>query len=246
MTDNYLNKLLRIFYVRKCVSCGELLPFTTLDNTQMLCAKCEEEWIEEKTEICNFCKKNQFNCTCGFSKSSVDSVRHLAIYSSDDRDSVCFKVIHSLKKNNNKILFDFATDEMIKHLIPKFDTAKTVIVSVPRNPQTISEIGHDHALLLARSISHKTGIKYIPALKQAKGAKVQKNLNKSEREQNARRFIHFKEKIKNDIAGKTVFLIDDVGTTGATTGVCAELLKLHGAVKVHCILFAKSSKKYVK
>jgi predicted amidophosphoribosyltransferase len=49
-----------------------------------------------------------------------------------------------------------------------------------------------------------------------------------------------------DVKGKTILLVDDIKTTGATLNECAKILKIRGAEKVYCVTVALTGKKVSK
>lgn len=75
-------------------------------------------------------------------------------------------------------------------------------------------------------------------LKRIRHTKQQTRLNKLERKANVRDAFSISENIP--ITGKTILLVDDVMTTGATLSACAKALKEKGAKKVYCLTFART------
>lgn len=240
MKNNILNKLLDLFFVKKCVSCREAISY---DSVEGLCEDCLPKWKKEKSEICPQCLKMQTKCTCGFGRSALDGVRHLATYSHDDENCVARGIVYALKNSNDSYVFEFVAKELSDNIIGKTALENTVIVNVPRNPRTVSEIGYDHAKRLAEKISLITGIRYADVLGQKKNKKAQKMLNSVQRTENAKKNFYYKSDTKENINGCNVILVDDIGTTGASLKVCAELLKNNGAKSVRGVLVAKNKYK---
>ena len=241
MKNSLFDKISGMFFVKKCVACREVMPY---DSNEYLCNKCATKWKDEKSQICPRCLNSQTKCVCGFGRSSLDSVRHLATYSHADKNSVAKGIVFALKKSNDADVFKFVAKEITDNLIGKVNAENTMIVNVPRNPNTVSEIGYDHAKRLAQNIALILGVKYADVLGQRKNKKEQKNLNGMQRIENARKNFYYKSDIKENANGYDVILVDDIGTTGATLKVCAELLKNNGAKSVRAVLAAKN--KYVK
>lgn len=233
----YIDKILNIVFVKKCVACRKLLPY---DYVGKLCSDCEEEWEESKDEICPNCYKQQIKCRCGFGKSDVDSVRHLALYDHNNFDSVTNRLIYALKKCNSSDVFDFIADQMIENIISKEHLDNTVCVNVPRNPRAVRRYGYDHAKVLAKLIAGKLNIEYVDALVHIGGKSEQKKLNHIQRYENAKKNCRIDPSCVEKIKGKRVLLVDDIGTTGAMSKVCSMLLKQNGAVRVDCVLAAKN------
>ena len=72
-------------------------------------------------------------------------------------------------------------------------------------------------------------------------SKNQKGLNNDERLRNARNSLIPNSKI--DIKGRTVVIIDDVVTTGASLSACARAIKSLGAKKIICLSVTKTFEK---
>ncbi len=232
-----LNRLLAVMCVKKCVGCKELLAF---DYEGSLCPRCAEEWDEAKSIVCDRCYEMQSKCSCGFGKRYVDSVRHLALYDHTKKDYVVNRLVYALKKSNNDEVFDFVAREMANILVTDKKLDNTVVVNIPRSPTSVRRYGYDHAKKLAKRVSELLNVEYVDALGHLGGKTEQKMLNKQQREQNAKNNCYIKQDMTDRLKGKTVFLVDDIGTTGAMTGVCAELLHKNGVIKVKCILAAKN------
>ena len=75
---------------------------------------------------------------------------------------------------------------------------------------------------LAKSVSLKLGIEYVELLK-SKSRKSQKSVHGQERKENAK--FNYKKKGNISLKGRTVILIDDIITTGASLTNSATLIK---------------------
>lgn len=234
------NRITNMIFVKKCASCKELLPY---DYEEKLCLKCLGEWYLQKNELCPICHKEQIFCRCAFGKESVDSLRHLVLYQHDDKGKVSNKVVYALKKSNDENVFDFVAGEMVDNIIDTKRLDNTVVTGVPRNPNSIKEYGYDHAKKLAKKVAEILDLKYVDVLYHSGGLREQKSLNKQQRELNAKRKCYIVPEKTVLIKGKRILLVDDMATTGAMTGACAQLLKENGAIEVNCILAAKNPNK---
>lgn len=80
---------------------------------------------------------------------------------------------------------------------------------------------------------------YIDALRRVKPTKTQKNMNRSERFQNLDGCMKLNARFIDRLKDKTVLLVDDVMTTGATLSACAEICRSANAKKVNVVTFAR-------
>lgn len=115
---------------------------------------------------------------------------------------------------------------------PLFEDAD-VIIPVPLHKKRLLSRRYNQSALLSGKLSSELGIDHRPAaLVRIKHTPPQQgNVNK--RSKNVRGA--FKVGKNTDVKGKTVLLIDDVYTTGATAENCAKVLKKAGAKCVYVL-----------
>jgi len=106
-----------------------------------------------------------------------------------------------------------------------------LILSVPLHPARKRERGYNQAQLLAQALGNLLG-KPCPEniIARARHTKTQTKLNKQQRLENVKDLFTVRK--PEQVKGKTIILVDDVLTTGATIGSCAQALLAAGASKV--------------
>ncbi|MBU1151866.1 hypothetical protein KJ632_03525 [Patescibacteria group bacterium] len=120
------------------------------------------------------------------------------------------------------------------------------IVPVPIHKKRLKYRGFNQAGILALSLydgvksEGRNGLNfaYMDCLIRQKFEEVQANLGRDERIKNLRGAIGLKKGA--NICGRVFVLVDDVYTTGATTGECKKVLVGAGAKKVFVFCVAKS------
>jgi ComF family protein len=94
----------------------------------------------------------------------------------------------------------------------------------------------NQAAWLAQALSRASGKHWKPgALTRFKRRKSQEGLSASERRRNVGGAI----KASGRFEGKTIVVVDDVFTTGATLEACARALRKAGAAEVHGLTLAR-------
>jgi ComF family protein len=113
------------------------------------------------------------------------------------------------------------------------------LVPVPLHAARRRERGFNQARLLARDLGARRGIGVLSgALVKTRRAPAQAGLKAADRERNVRRAYAVKRPER--VAGRTLILVDDVTTTGATIRECARVLVAAGAKEVRAITLAQA------
>ena len=204
----------------RCVGCRERLDIGDL----ALCPECMREYENVKMRNCSICAKPLYYCSCTNSYLDTHYVHKLVkVFRYVHTDPLpSNNLIYSLKRDNRNDVLIFLTREMsdaISHSVK--NPQDYVFTNVPRRREGIIKYGIDHAALLAKSLAkHFSAEYYQPIVSISKHA--QKKLTRNERLKNAK----FKAKKRaRSLKGKTVILVDDIVTTGASMTNCATLIR---------------------
>lgn len=119
--------------------------------------------------------------------------------------------------------------------------AADIIIPVPLHNRRLRERRFNQSALLAQEIAKRGNRTYAPdILARTRHTPPQQGLNRKERGQNVRgAFTVQKPEV---IKGKTVLLVDDVYTSGATLNECARILKAADANIVNVLTIARVTK----
>jgi ComF family protein len=114
-----------------------------------------------------------------------------------------------------------------------------VIVPVPLHPKRLRWRGFNQSVILAREIGALWSLPVDPfALSRSRETPPQTQLHEDERRKNVRRA--FLVGAGKTIDGKSVLLIDDVYTSGATVNECSRALMRAGAREVSVLTLART------
>jgi len=112
------------------------------------------------------------------------------------------------------------------------------LVPIPLGRKRLKERGYNQVAMIAMPLSLQLGIPYMPhALRRTRETRSQVGLSAMERQENMQ--SAFKANPEK-VSGRTVLLIDDVSTTGATLSSAAEALYESGAKDVFAVTVARS------
>ena len=112
-----------------------------------------------------------------------------------------------------------------------------LVLPIPLSLAHRMDRGYNQSSLLAKELARRLDRSYGESILGRRGnPRRQANLNEAERRENVRH--SFRVRQPELIRGRTILVIDDVMTTGATLSACAEELKKAGAFRVFCLTVA--------
>lgn len=209
------------------------------------CLCCSRPLEEEEEELC---------CDCGKKKKHFDAGTSLMLH-----DEISRKILYDLKYYNKRdnarmLAYEAVLREGQRVLSWKPD----VVIPVPLHKKRQQARGFNQARLLAEwfcaylkelteprecgpgygargSVSLPVDPRYLI---RAHRTKAQKELTGDQRRENVRNAFSIRDDTDPfRYAGKSILLVDDIYTSGATLSECARVLKLHGAELVYCLTF---------
>ncbi len=232
----------RMLFTKKCPNCGETIPY----DGEEFCEECIEQWKTFTELKCHRCGYTRQGCTCLPSQIRQSS-KHGAIWCVfyDAKSNLSLNnLVFKLKRDYNKDVIFFCAKEIVKNLKSicarhGINYKDYYITYTPRRISGRIMYGMDHAKCLAKAIGKILGIKVIKTLKNV-GSVEQKTLTKEQRKQNATLSYQLRKNL--DIKGKSIFLVDDIITSGSTMRACIELLKQAGACDIIPTCYAKDNR----
>ena len=229
LSDFYWN-LIDILFPPRCSGCGRW--------GERLCNQCLGKVTRIEEPICWICgdpikSSLQKVCRrCSSNERSFDQVRSWAHYHGPIQNA-----IQNLKYQKDVGLSNILAKPMIS-VIYEMDWEIDLITAVPMDEQKLIKRGYNQAALLAKPIAWEIGVSFNPeALSKPFPNRPQVGLSDEERSVNVLG-VYFS--VPEYVEGKTVLVVDDVVTTGATLNACSTALKESGALMVYGISLARS------
>ena len=230
---NFLSKMLSLLFPENitCVFCGE-----DCDKKREVdvCSNCIKNLPYNSGRICKKCGKPLeigSSCpSCKFTKHYFTKARAPFIY-----DNMIRQAIHRLKFNGER----FIATSLAYFLFLSYkqlEIEADYIVPIPLSENRLKERGYNQAEELARKLSDFTGVDLLNELEKVKETPKQSNTELEDRKRNVENV--FKIKSNKRIKNKTIVLVDDVYTTGATVDSASKELKRKGAAKVYVLTVA--------
>lgn len=218
----------------KCISCGEELQnldcricpecLSEIDfHEGKVCKICGAE-ISPQQVVCSSCKNTQFNFDCAISVCEYGLVSG--------------KIVKALKYSGKKYVAKYMAKYMADTYLSSSEVAD-VITFVPQNPIKGKFRGFDHAELIAKDLAKLLNLPLINMLYRVKDTPNQASLPRSMRMTNLDGAFEVTKDL--DLRTKTVLLVDDVLTTGATASECSLMLKKAHPRRIVTLTFAKTS-----
>ena len=217
MSSAWRNRVLDLLYPRKCPFCQRILS----DQDQPLCGACQPglPWLVGQ----------EAGRKVDFAEICLSPLRY--------RGAVP-EAVHRYKFGRKRS-YGAKFGQLIAQCVQDRNLPELDLVTwPPLSRKRLRERGFDQAELLARWTAEYLRVPVVPTLKKSRHTTAQSGL----REASARRanaLGAYELRPGADLRGKTVLLVDDVVTSGATLGECARLLRQEGAV-VFCATLAQA------
>ena len=230
---NLINAFIDLFFPTFCVVCNN--PITHQDNH--ICEECLNLIKSTKTltDRCSVCSSPFEDGKCSFcTERKVYIDQNICCF---DYDGAVKKLMGGYKFRGHKRISKVFSLLFINTVvnIPKAD----IITSVPITKKKKWKRGYNQSQVFAKELGRHYRLKYLKLLKESKKTLVQHELNITERFFNI--LGRYTVLNKSHVLRKTIILVDDVFTTGATVNECARVLKEAGAEKVFSITMARST-----
>jgi len=143
---------------------------------------------------------------------------------------------------------DFALARSLAALLLQVPQARALLaqcdalVPMPLSAPRLRARGFDQTLLLARALAAQVPIALLPhAVLRQHSAQAQHQLSRARRLRQLRAAFSVAAGQQARIAARSVLLLDDVMTTGASLYALADCLRQAGAAQVHALVLARTS-----
>lgn len=235
MLTSSLKALLNFFLPGFCLFCQSPLP---PDSASLACPQCLGEIVLIPEPYCSCCGA-PFRSVVGLTHLCQDCLtdpppfsraRAVAFY-----DGLVLTAIHRLKYQRQLIYAKFLGQILAAANAAELVSAADLLVPIPLHSRRLRWRGFNQAILLARTfpdlpLGLDTLVRRRPTLPQIK-------LSPQERQTNVKGA--FAVPVPSAIKDKSVLLVDDVYTTGATVKECARALLRAGVAKVEVLTVAR-------
>ena len=215
---------LRFFAPHDCLSCG-------LEG-KILCDLCQFQGLGAVPSRCYRCRKQTQDFAVCQQCRSKSRLKHVWVVS--EYGGVSKGLIHKLKFERAQAAADTAA-ELIAEKLPYLPSG-TIVTFAPTASSRRRLRGYDQSELIARKLAALKGLKFNALLIRT-GQSRQVGSKKEVRHQQLVNAFRVLKRTKAQ--EKTILLIDDITTTGATIEMAAKTLKLAGAKQVNAAVFAQ-------
>lgn len=236
-----MQSVLRLIFPPQCIGCGALV-----EDDFGLCGPCWRETPFITGLICDSCgvplmgdpSDRPEHCDdCLTIVRPWEKGRAPLIYRGGGR-----KLVLALKHGDRQDLIRPA-GRWMADLAPPLLDPDTVIAPVPAHYWRFVRRRYNQAALLAIEIGRRTGHTVISdLLRRPRATKVQDGMGVDQRFANLSGAIRPGPNAARMLAGRSVLLIDDVMTSGATLSAATEACHVAGAAHVNVLVLARVAK----
>lgn len=207
--------LLDLTSERRCGACDALLQ-----GRALLCPPCADTVVREP--LCGWPQRGSSDAAYAcYGGAMADTIRRFKYQRRPDLGEPLGQLLVQL-------VTAAATGDRWQLLMP-----------VPLHPRRLADRGYNQAVLLARPLARRLGLRLAPdLLVRCVDTPPQAGLSGQARRVNLEEA--FAVRRSRRVAGRAVLLVDDVTTTGATLAACRRSLLAVGAVRIDAVVLARS------
>lgn len=226
--------LLGLLFPKYCLGCKKFGAY--------ICPNCFAGIYFQDEDNCLVCNRpaigGQTHPGCR-TRYSIDGVSASVIYK-----NIVHKLVYAFKYQPNLThLQDTLVELMYEGLIQKeyLQTVlqnECVLIPIPLHKKKIQQRGYNQAEVLAKGLSKQFRLPVVSYLQRIKMTTSQYQLSREDRLKNISGAFAFDAHQAAKIKNKTILLVDDLVTSGATMLEAAKILKKNGAFMVWGIAFA--------
>lgn len=209
-----------------------------------LCADCMAAIAPARSPLCPTCGEcfagagPDHRCSrCLQRVPHYERARACALYNSD-RDSPLIEILHRFKYGRDVTLAPILGDFLADHCPLPVD--HDLVVPVPLDLERLRWRGFNQAVSLARVLAARSGRRVHPmALQRCRATPPQVGLGEADRRRNMAGAFTVRDRAA--VRDRSILLVDDVMTTGATVEECAKTLRRGGARRVDVVVLARAA-----
>jgi ComF family protein len=146
------------------------------------------------------------------------------------------RAIHQFKYEDHPELAPILAAVLAREARDFIDTAPGILCAIPLHRSRLRSRKYDQAQLLVQQLAYQTGRSAGDCLRRIRNTRRQVGLSEAQREQNVAGCFE----AGGEWSGKSVLLLDDVFTTGATARAAASVLRAAGAVEIQVLAIARA------
>ncbi|MBQ8971506.1 MAG: ComF family protein [Clostridia bacterium] len=196
------------------------------------CVGCDDETGHEVPWFCEACMARLEEAREGaFAVNGFDGAFSAFAYAGPAGGAVRWLKYNGLRALAEPMAAEMARCASCEWTLPR----DALVVPVPMHMRRLKRRGYNQSALLAKHLAKALGLECREAISRVRDTPQQAKLERDERRKNVKGAFQ----ANSEVSGKTVLLVDDVFTTGATAKECARALKRAGAVKIYFASYAK-------
>lgn len=224
-----LQDFVSLLYPEVCIHCDDIL----VKNENFLCTNCQSDF-----PFTNFHHQKENPLFTSF--AFLNKIDFATSYLKFQQSGVAQSILHQIKYNGNYEL-GVEMGKLFGRQINAYLRNYDFMIPVPLHPKKIKIRGYNQSMAITEGVSRVTGI----AIREDIAFRTARSISQTTKSRLARWSTMQKAyvlKNENDLYGKSVIIVDDVITTGATMGQLAEMIENQGVAKIAIISLATGKK----